>query len=232
MSAGTHTRVGTGYSPTAPAETYKLWHPRVPPTGQRVVVVCHGAGGTYAVGPHESTFVLGGLSMIATDLGGAQTWGSDASLSRIDEAWDYAVSQLGVSNDKIILWGGSMGSLTALLYARENPANVACVGVALPIVDPEQVRSEDAGGYQSEIEAIHGVGTVPSPKRPNQNAGDYTMPVALWASVTDTVGDYTLAEDFAGDIGADFHSLGSVGHSYLSMDNNEALTFLGEHLRP
>src|SRR4051812_36405883 len=84
---------------------------------RRVVVWCHGASATFAPGPVERLIAAAGFPMIACDLGGPDTWGSDTSLARVTDAWTYAKANYGVKADKMILWGGSMGSLTATLYA-------------------------------------------------------------------------------------------------------------------
>lgn len=183
---------------------------------KRVIVWCHGAGGTYAVGPQEQALAAAGFPMIACDLAPAQSWGSDASLSRVTDAWTFAKANMGVKTDKMLLWGGSMGTLTALLYALAHPADVAAVGCALPIVDPDDVRVNNRGGYQANIEAIYGAGvTVPDNKRPSQNAGSYSMPMRFWRSTSDIVGLPALADTFDTAVATcDTISLGAVGHAY------------------
>lgn len=238
-----------GVGAYAALEAHRFWATREYryDGSRRVTVFCHGAGGTYAIGPHESFYATEGFPLIASDLGGGQTWGSDASLAMIDTVWQYAVDNFGAADDQMLLWGGSMGSLTAILYALDNPENVAAVGCALPIMDPEQVRNgpadaadratgQSAGGtttpsYKTEIEAVHGAGVVPDAKRPVARADELEVPAAFWISETDTVGAKGRAYDFADEAGVETHSMGSVGHSYLSMDDAEMHEFFGPYVK-
>lgn len=220
------------------SEAHQFWAPRMykPDGTKRCVIFCHGAGGSYAVGPHEKLFAAKGIPIMSTDLGGADTWGNDTSLSRITTAWTYAKSTFGAKTDRYGLWAGSMGTLTALLQILADSAHICVMGGALPIVDPEQVRAANAGGYQAAIQTALTGGvdtTVADAKRPNQNNSSFVsagVPVKLWISSSDTVGDSTLANSFVSAIGAQSASLGAVGHSYLTMDNDSAATWLASHL--
>jgi predicted alpha/beta hydrolase family esterase len=149
----------------------------------------------------------------------------------VTTAWNYAITKFGVKADKAILWGGSMGSLTMLNYLKANPANVAACGMALPIVDPEDVRVNNRGGFQAAIEAVYGAATpVPNSNRPNQNVGSFgSVPVAMWGSDDDTVGQSNLATAFATAIGAQYTSFGAHGHAYEAfVDVKQVLTFLNQ----
>lgn len=151
-------------------------------------------------------------------LGGTTTWNNDASLARVTAAWDYAKSNLGVKTDKLVLWGGSMGGGTALTYALTNPANVAAVGVSIPALDPEYVRTNNVGGYQASIEANYGAATpVPTVKQPVTRGSEWpatSIPLAVWYSTSDPYTPQASTETFGAAAGAQMHSLGAVGHSY------------------
>lgn len=201
---------------------------------KRVVIWCHGAAADYRLGPVER-IIRDALDVpwIACDMGGQSEWGSDLAVqTRFDSAWAWAKTNLNVKADKYLIWGGSMGSLTGLLRVLYDPTHVAALGAALAIVDPEQIRAANAGGYAAAIQAIHG-NPVPDGKRPNQNNAAYisgAVPLWLAISETDTVGDATLAHSFVTAVGASSVSLGSVGHSYLALDTAAAIAFLGAHL--
>lgn len=200
---------------------------------KRCVIWFHGAGNLFPLGPVERYLVSKGIPIMACDLGGADTWGSATVATRVGQAWTEAKSTYGVKTDKYGLWGGSMGTLNALLSLIADPTHVSVCGGALAIVDPEQVRAANAGGYKAAIEAVHGVGTVPSGRRPNQNTSSFVsaaVPTKLWISETDTVGDATLAHSFVAAIGASEASLGSVGHNYNGIDLEAAYAFMGTYL--
>jgi hypothetical protein len=203
--------------------------------GRRIIVWCHGAGSTYTPGPVEKYIANSVGPMVLTDLGGTLTWGNDASMSRITDAWSWGQTRFpNARTDKMVLWGGSMGSLTALLYTLNNAATVAACGVALPIVDPEDVRINNRGGYQSAIEAQYGVGTpVPDAKRPIQNIATFpNVPIAMWGSTDDTIGQYALAQTFDNALtNATLTSMGAQGHGYLTIADNAGLqSWLGQYV--
>lgn len=223
-----------GFAQYQASESHQFWAHRFykPNATERCLIWCHGAGGDYATGPHEKLFASAGIPIIACDLGGANTWGSDTALTRIQTAWTFAQTK-GVATDKYGIWGASMGSLLGLLAVLADPTHVSVMGAALPVVDPEQVRAANAGGYKADIETVYGVGTVPTAKRPNQNNSSFVsaaVPIKLWISSDDTVGDAALANSFVSAIGAESASLGAVGHSYLSLTTQDAIDFLLAHL--
>lgn len=189
---------------------------------KRLVVWCHGAGGTYEIGPIERQVIEAiGAPWVLSLLGGLRTWGADAGSDAIDEVWDWARTNLAVAADKLILWGGSMGGLTATVYALDNPASVAAVGCAIPAIDPEHVRLNDpAGGANTTaIEGWYGAGEVPAPKQAYQRGADWddAVDLAIWYSTDDPFTPAASTVAFAADSGASLHSLGAVGHSYSAI---------------
>lgn len=197
---------------------------------RRLVVWCHGAGASYPIGPVEGQLVRAGFPLIACDLGGMNgyTWGDDASLARVTDAWSFGVSKLNAKADKMILWAGSMGGQTALVYAATNGANVAAVGAAIPALDPETIRAGDLQSYASSINAVYG-GAVPTSRRPAHIAASITCPVALWPSGNDPICLPTCASYFMAQshpTGATANWLGNVSHSYLSLDTDGAVRWL------
>lgn len=203
--------------------------------GRRIIIWCHGAGSTYNPGPVEKYIANAVGPMICTDLGGTLTWGNDASLARITDAWTWGKTQFPYARtDKMVLWGGSMGSLTALLYTLNNASTVAACGVALPIVDPEDVRLNNRGGYQSAIEAQYGAGTpVPDTKRPIQNTATFpSVPTRMWTSSTDTIGLPSLTASFDSAVASvDSVDIGAQGHAYLNIADDGALqSWLGAYV--
>lgn len=206
----------------------------------RAIIWCHGAGGTYAVGPVEAAIaeVLGCVWINAT-LGGARTWGSDASLTHVTTAWTTAKNTFNVKPDKLVLWGGSMGGLTATLYALANPSNVAAVGCAIPGIDPEYVRLNDPGSpanvNKDAIEALYGANEVPAAKQAYSRGADWTstVPIDIWYSTNDTFTPSASITTFDTAAGAacTLHSLGAAGHNYLDLPTAEAMSYLSAYVR-
>lgn len=197
---------------------------------KRLGVWCHGAGQTApAIGPAElAIFEALGIPWIAHDLGGPQTWGNSSAQSALNKVWNYAKTALNVKPDKMVIWGGSMGSLTALNYLRSFPGNVAACGVALPIVDPEDVRANNRGGFGANVQTAWG-NPVPDSGRPISNMEDYpsNIPIKVWADSADNIGLYSFAQTFdAGVASCSMVTLGAFGHTYLTIDVNQVLDFL------
>lgn len=219
----------------APAEWCRPFDFKPSHDGRRIIVWCHGAGAGYTPGPVEKYIANALGPMVLTDLGGTLTWGSDTSLSRVTDAWNWGKSKFPYARtDKMVLWGGSMGSLTALLYTLNNSATVAACGVALPIVDPEDVRVNNRGGYQASIEAVYGAGaSVPAAKRPSQQTGSFpNVPVAMWGSTDDTIGQYALAQTFDSALSnVTMTSMGAQGHAYSTIaDDATLLAWLAQYV--
>lgn len=187
---------------------------------KRLVVWCHGAGGTYEVGPIERAVMeLIGAPWVAATLTGPHTWGSDESEDAAVNCWTWAKANLGVATDSFIIWGGSMGGLTAVLTALDHPSDVAAVGIAIPAIDPEYVRLNDPNPSDlntAAIEAEYGVGVVPAPKQAYLRGGDWdpSIPLAVWWSSDDTFTPSASTQTFIADSGAEDHPMGAVGHAY------------------
>ncbi len=205
---------------------------------RRAVIWCHGAGGDYHIGPVELAIAnaLDCVWVNATCGGGAGTtrrWGDDASLGNvITDAWGAAKSRFNVKPDKCILWGGSMGGLTAILAALANPTKVAAVGVAIPAIDPEWVRQNDPGGgvNTTAINAFLG-NPVPAGKQAYLRGADFAatgIPAKVWYSTSDTFTPLASTQQFLSDSGLPSVSLGAVGHSY----NNITVQQVIDHLLP
>lgn len=134
------------------------------------VIVCHGANSTALDWSQlHGAEILAALARVgytcwAGDLGGGQTWGNDTSMTRVTEV-KTALVALGCSS-RVILLGASMGHLTALRWAADNPTLARAVVGVMPAVDIEDIRTRDALGSKTLIETAWSITTgTPVPAR-------------------------------------------------------------------
>ncbi len=103
------------------------------------IIACHGAGATgqspvnvTLSGSYRLHRLLGKYyPIIATDLGGPQTWGNPTAQARVATCKTYLQTTMGAKTGPVILVGISMGNLTALNYARNNLSSV--IGTSIDI---------------------------------------------------------------------------------------------------
>lgn len=202
------------------------------------LVWCHGGGADYAVGPNERAVVEAlRVPAIATTQGGVSTWGADSvvgAAGTVEADRAYAVANLGAKDGKALIMGGSMGGLTAVLYALANPTKVAALALFIPALDPEYVRVNNVGGNQAAIQAVHGVGTVPAGKQAYLRGADLAatgIPTKVWHSTTDTFTPDASTQEFIAESGCESVSLGAVGHSYASLVSSQVSDFLTSYVR-
>lgn len=216
---------------------------RPPSTPRRAVIYCHQNGGTansLTAGASYFEFVPNTLRahVVAGDLAGTATWGNDASVAALDDMVDLllASSSNAVANnaagacrsasDKVILYGGSMGALTALNHLQANASKVAAVFAVIPTIaldaahDADPERFTDAA---ATIEAAYGGSAgyeaAIASHDPSQNTAAIAatgVPIHLWYSTNDTLVLPAEAEAFAAAVGAtcELHSMGAVGHTF------------------
>lgn len=131
-----------------------------------------------------------GHPAISFDMAGASSWNNAAARARATDALTFIGAQLGCRIDRCLVMGVSMGSLTALEWARENQAKVAAVGLALPIPDFVRIHTSGPAPIPANIETAWGglaawqagVDAVD----PAQHTTDFTVPIQLHYSADDT----------------------------------------------
>jgi alpha-beta hydrolase superfamily lysophospholipase len=74
------------------------------------------------------------MVLLASDVGGATTWGSDAAMAAIDAEYGYLTGTLARPG-KIIVWGYSMGGCNAINWTHRNPDKVAALILTAPASD-------------------------------------------------------------------------------------------------
>ena len=111
------------------------------------IIYTHGAGARadamdeYGGAARRSRLVHdAGITGISGDFGGRQTWGNDTAMAAMTAAYNWLQGKPGVKNGKVILCGGSMGGLNALVWAAANPTKVACVSIYIPVLNPSEIH--------------------------------------------------------------------------------------------
>ena len=170
------------------------------------------------------------MPAVAPDL--RATWGNDEAMEIVRVELEAARRELSASDGPAVLVGASMGALTALNYALRHPDDVACLLLALPIVDLAELhgRLPEGDPMRASIEAAHG--GAPDPGTwPLQQAPELArIPQLLWISRDDPVGSSRLARRYARAVGAQVHSLGRAGHVPYGGDARVAARFVASVL--
>lgn len=210
------------------------------PTGTRKgVIVTHGANVTATAflqgGPYWQPVAYaanGGYPCLCVDEGGSATFGNDTSIAAMNA--DKGVIQALPSLAKpggVFVYGGSMGALTALAWARANIANVLGLFLTIPALDLNDIYVNNKGGLQAEIATAYGI--VSPAAIPNlalhspaafssaDKAVLATVPIKLWAADDDPIASNTAAATaWAATVGPNVtvSSLGNTGHSAAGLD--------------
>ena len=122
----------------------------------RGVIAPHGAGGAPdqydTASPGWATWELmkAGFPLLQATLGGGSTWGNDTAIARMTDLYNYSQSQ-GRFATKVHLLGTSMGTLTALNWARANLAKVQSVVVIVPALHLQEIHELNQLGFAATI---------------------------------------------------------------------------------
>lgn len=176
--------------------------------------------------------VAGGarIPVIASDMGGASTWGIDAVVTSggaVDDliAWannpatapDAIVTGapvFGTRTDKVALFGESMGCLNALGWAWRNPSKVAAIVLRAPVVALDAFHDRNSGTFGAIIESAYGGlsaynAALPT-HDPMQNL-DLIRPfghrIQLWAGTDDEFIPPAEVQAFAELVGAEYNQV-------------------------
>ena len=190
---------------TTGSPTEALWRPRdtASTTTLLPVVVMHGANGfpvdyRKPINPGAvrlaSALADAGLTCLATEMGGPQTWGSDSVLTAFDHAC-ARLEELGFDTDRgVLVWATSMGNWSALRCAADRPGKVKAVVATIPLCDINDIRQRNAPiPVRPDIDAAWGVSfPAPIPRRGDllarAGAGELAgLPWRGYYSTADTV---------------------------------------------
>lgn len=190
-------------------EVSTLFLPRKTDPARCAVIYAHGANGTGTepvnFAAHSTGLVLqfariaqAGYVVLSSDWGGAQTYGNDVELAAMEAGWGWLKASGLCRTDKVILTGGSMGSLSCHRFALDHEAEVAGMNLWIPALDVEQARTNDPIGLRDLINTAWGLPagshqgldgtTVPVRGNPLARAAEANaIPTHLWYSTADTV---------------------------------------------
>lgn len=190
-------------------ETTTLIIPRQVKTTQRAIIYAHGANGdgreilnysAHSTGLVKffGQFARAGYVILASDFGGPQTYGNDAALAGMEAGWTWLKNSGLCATDKVILAGGSMGSLSAHRFVFEHPTWVSGMNLWIPALDVEQARQNNPSGLRDLINTAWGLPagsytaldgtTVPARGNVMTRAAEANgIPTHIWYSSADTV---------------------------------------------
>jgi predicted alpha/beta hydrolase family esterase len=218
--------------------------PRVVAASRRGVVI-HGGRGQSALSnmPPDlitQALVAMGAPVLYGDFVDGRTWGSDLGQTRLGQLWTLQKNNFGAKNDKVVLYGSSMGALVVLNWARANPASVAAIALVIPATDLRDLhdnaasRGAAAAGAAAEIETAYGgaaaYAAAATAHNPAENAASYRgLPMKIWYSGDDPTCLPSITTAFASGAGAEAQNIGNFGHGSNSAYAGSVVDFLGSY---
>ena len=198
--------------------------------GVRGVIYCHGAGGDatscrdYArIGELDViNAVAERFPVLSIDAGGAQAWGNSTAVARVGDAVTYLQGTLGAKSGTVLLIGASMGAVTALNYARANPTKVGCVVGIIPVIDLNDMVTNNRGSLAANINTAYGTyseATHGPTYNPANYAASLTTPTRLYYASDDATaipGAVTAFDTACSSATA--ASVGALGHTQAAID--------------
>jgi predicted esterase len=246
------TLIAQGYSGILSAgEAHIELYPKVKPSVLKPGVLnLHGASGDAwtVIGwlndskPGTPNYVArNGQTGISADAGGPQTWGNQAAIDGAQRSYTRLQIMRGVKPGKVFLIGASMGGLTALNWAAANPDKIAGIVLIIPVINLNDIKVNNRGGYASLVNAAYGgnydQATQGATKNPQTMAaaGKYSgIPILLYYGLTDTTCVPAEATTFASTVGSNVETValnsGHDNNSYHAVDNQRIIDFFNAHL--
>jgi pimeloyl-ACP methyl ester carboxylesterase len=214
---------------------FKVATPRYP------VAFVHGAGSTaiYCIdalgkqGNLTSLIVGDGYTASADDNGGTATWGNAASLTALDANVTALLARSNVRTGKVALVSASMGGVISLNYALANPTKISCIVSVIPVINPDDIKTNNRSGYAASINTAYGgtyveatQGATKNPYTYRANSAIADIPMLLIYGATDTLCLPAYTEAFAAAApskrtlvqlasGHDFTTYDSVNHPQI-----------------
>lgn len=201
---------------------------------------------------HVRALIQQGFMVVGIDAGGASAWANPSVVGSggiIEVARTTLQSEYTFANSKVGVLGGSMGGLTALLYAKNNPTHVAGMEIFSPAVDlkwcykyPGYIPPYSTGGvvaqsiFATEINAAYSctsatflTATTGSRPEEQQSAWNGLCPIKVIGANDDPTLPPLSFSNFVTGVGdplVTLHELTTGGHMpFPSIDAAETIRF-------
>jgi pimeloyl-ACP methyl ester carboxylesterase len=198
---------------------------------KRGFVWCHGHGATAIDGIDPATYgpianaIVNtlGCPVLSADMGGTATWGNDTATSAMTNALAQ-LSAIGAKTDKIVLMGGSMGTLTSfgsILKGTITKAQVAAMVIVVGVPDLGVFHDTNRNGFAAEIETAYG-GTAAysaaiASHDPAQNPASFAgIPIRFWNGTADTTAPISDAQSFCTAVGSNASVVSVAGGAHTT----------------
>lgn len=162
---------------------------------------------------------IGRRWIFCADLGPSlQEWGSDASMARLTDLYNWAKTITGYTGTKVHLLGSSMGNDTQNRWAAQNPTKVFSITGLIPVTGVQWCRDNNSQ-LRTVIDSKWGVvypAPLPAGADPFTDLTASLMGIPfLGYSASDDVGAAPLVNTnaWATLVGGESHSVGPLGHT-------------------
>lgn len=177
-----------------------------------------------------------GFANLGGDLGGDSTWGNPTGVTAVGTYLTAIRANYAHATKKIGLVGYSMGSMNVLNYARANLANIGAICLQIPVVNGEDVRSNNRAGAQAAFELAWVNNAGWQAARATSNPVEYaaqlsSIPILIYYSTNDPTAIPAEIMAFAATHGnCVLVSLGAIGHALTGLNPTLAAEFFTKYL--
>lgn len=209
-----------------------------PPTGMKMVQLCHGWPG----GPAQFMAMYNMLSLLydngylpfATDQSGTNLFGGTGVYQDIEAANAFMVGKYQCRADKFALIGYSMGFINASQEKYQNPGKIPVMLGVAPATDGTGIYNQAAPGSQIRIDmdaTPGGTGTwasVDAARSPIKKVSSFANThIAIWQGTADTTVLPAQSQAFATATGAVYRTnAGDHGSVWIFVNEADVLTEL------
>lgn len=213
------------------------------------VAFVHGAGSNadYCISPYgnqgqlTNRIISEGYPGIAGDNGGQQTWGNATSATAMGQYLTRLQARPDAQSGAYALIGASMGGIVSLNYAAQATVKPRAIVLAIPVINPEDIRANNRSGYATFVNGAYGgayneatMGATYNPYTMRSMSKLTGIPMLIFYGATDALCLPTYAQQF---VAADptYRTGVSVpyGHeeaAYASVNQQQVIDFLNTYM--